>query len=150
MTCSRPAYDTDLTDEQYARIEPLLPPRKSGTPKGGRPPRPWREILNAILYITRTGAAWRHMPHDLVHWKTAYHYFRLFCIDGTWERMHGELRTKVRLAAGREDSPSAAIIDSQSTKTTEKGAKIADTMRARRSKAPSATSLSTPSGSCSP
>lgn len=147
---SRPAYDTDLTDAQYALIEPLLPKRKSGTERGGRPPLPWREILNAILYITRTGAAWRHMPHDLAHWKTAYHYFNLFSKDGTWAAIHAAIRSQTRKAEGREDSPSAAIIDSQSSKTTAKGAKCAGTTRARRSRGRSATSLSTPSGSYSP
>lgn len=147
---SRRRYDTDLTDAQFALIEPLLPPRKSGTPRGGRPPLPWREILNSILYITRTGSAWRHMPHDLVHWKTAYNYFLLWSKDGRWQSIHDALRRRVRAAQGREASPSAAIIDSQSTKTTAKGAKIAATTRERRSRAPSATSSSTPSASSSP
>lgn len=141
MPCSRAPYDTDLTDEQFARIEPLLPRRKTGTKKGGRPPIAWRDILDSILYITRTGSAWRHMPHDLVHWKTAYHYFNLFSKDGTWASIHRKLRAEVRTAAGREDAPSAAIIDSQSSKTTAKGAARAATTRAKRSKAQNAISL---------
>lgn len=146
----RRRYDTDLTDDQFALVEPLLPPRKAGGAKGGRPPLPWREILNAILYVVRTGAAWRHMPHDLVNWHSAYHYFRLWSRDGRWKAIHGALRTRVREAEGHDESPSAAIIDSQSSKTTLKGGIHAATTRERKSKAPSATCSSTPSDSCLP
>lgn len=148
---SRARYDTDLTDAQFALIEPLLPQRKAGGAKGGRPPLAWREILNAILYIVRTGAAWRHMPHDLVNWHSAYHYFRLWSRDGRWQTIHEALRARVRESEeARNESPSAAIVDSQSSKTTLKGGIHAATTRERRSKAPSATCSSTPSDSCLP
>lgn len=147
---SRARYDTDLTDAQFALIEPLLPQRKAGGAKGGRPPLAWREILNAILYIVRTGAAWRHMPHDLVNWHSAYHYFRLWSRDGRWQAIHEALRARVRESEARNESPSAAIVDSQSSKTTLKGGIHAATTRERRSKAPSATCSSTPSDSCLP
>jgi putative transposase len=78
-----------------------------------------REILNAIFYIVRSGCTWRMLPHDLPPWKTVYHYFRLWRKDGTWERINSALRVEVRVAAGREPEPSAAVIDSQSVKTTE-------------------------------
>ena len=146
---ARAAYPSDLTDQQFAVIEPLLPARKSGTPNGGRPPLPWREIVNSILYILRTGAAWRQMPHDLVHWKTAHHYLRTWSKDGTWAAIHDELRRRVRQAEGRQECPSAAIIDSQSSKTTLKGGIHAATTRGKRSKAPSDICSSTPLDSCS-
>jgi putative transposase len=75
--------------------------------------------LNAIFYIVRSGCTWRMLPHDLPPWKTVYHYFRLWRKDGTWERINSALRVEVRVAAGREPEPSAAVIDSQSVKTTE-------------------------------
>jgi putative transposase len=126
---NRASYPTDLTNRQSARIEHLVP----GPKAGGRPAKHDRlAILNAILYLVRTGCAWRLLPHDLPPWKTVYHYFRCWRLDGTWKRIHDELRGDVREAAGRKRQPSAAIIDSQSVKTTERGARTA-TMRARRS-----------------
>jgi putative transposase len=77
-----------------------------------------REILNAIFYIVRSGCAWRLLPHDLPPWKTVYHYFRSWRLDGTWERMHTALRKRVRVRLERDPQPSAAIVDSQSVKTT--------------------------------
>jgi putative transposase len=131
----RGRYPSDLTEKQCRRIEPLLPAPKSG----GRPAKHDRlAILNAILYLVRTGCAWRLLPHDLPHWKTVYHYFRCWRLDGTWKRIHDELRGDTREAAGRNRQPSAAIIDSQSVKTTEKGGRTA-TMLARRSTAANAT-----------
>jgi putative transposase len=112
----RKAYATDLTDAEWQKIEPLLPAAKTG----GRPRvHPVREILNAIFYILRAGCTWRLLPHDLPPWQTVYHYFRLWRKDGTWEQIHDALRAEVRVAAGREPEPSAAILDSQSVKTTE-------------------------------
>ena len=82
---------------------------------------PRREIINGIRYVVRSGCAWRLMPHDLPHWGTCHHYFRTWRKDGTWEKIHDQLRGDVRQAAGRQRQPSAAIRDSQSVKTTEKG-----------------------------
>lgn len=143
----RARYPSDLTDAQFARIEPLLPKRRCGGVNGGRPARPWREIVNAILYINRSGAGWRHMPHDLVKWQTAYHYFNLWTKDGTWKAVHEALRAQVRKAHGRKVSPSAAIIDSQSVKSTQKKGACADTTPARRSRESSAICSSTRSAS---
>jgi putative transposase len=110
------AYSTDLTDAEWQRIEPHLP-----VPLAGGRPRlhSLREILNAIFYILRAGCVWRLLPHDLPPWKTVYHYFRLWCKDGTWEAINAALRAEVRVKEGREPEPSAAILDSQSVKTTE-------------------------------
>jgi transposase len=130
----RKRYPSDLTEEQSHQIQYLLPQPKMG----GRPAKHDRiAILNAILYLVRTGCAWRLLPHDLPHWKTVYHYFRCWRLDGTWKRIHDQLRGDVREAAGRNRQPSAAVIDSQSVKTTEKGGRMA-TMRARRSMAANA------------
>jgi putative transposase len=112
----RQPYPTDLSDVEWQRIQPYLPAPKSG----GRPRvHTLREILNAIFYIVRSGCTWRMLPHDLPPWKTVYHYFRLWRKDGTWERINSALRVEVRVAAGREPEPSAAVIDSQSVKKTE-------------------------------
>jgi putative transposase len=120
----RRPYPTDLSDEEWAVLRPLVPEAKPG----GRP-RSYetREILDAIFYVLRSGCAWRLLPHDFPPWQTAYHYFRLWRIDGTWERIHDALRERVRVRSGREATPSAAIIDSQSMKTTEKGGPAATT-----------------------
>jgi transposase len=77
-----------------------------------------REILNAIFYVLRSGCAWRLLPHDLPPWKTVYHYFRLWRVQGLWERLHAALHAAVRVKSGRDSQPTAAIIDSQSAKTT--------------------------------
>lgn len=112
----RKSYPSDLTDEEWQRIEPYAPASKPG----GRPRlHPIREILNAIFYIVRAGCVWRMMPHDLPPWKTVYHYFRLWRKDGTWETINAALREEVRVAEGRDPEPSAGILDSQSVKTTE-------------------------------
>ena len=113
---TRKPYPTDLTDAEWQFIEPLLP--KPRTKRGRKRQHPLREILNAIFYLLRAGCAWRMLPHDFPPWKTVYHYFRLWRKDGTWERIHAALRTQLREAEGREAEPSAAILDSQSVKTT--------------------------------
>lgn len=111
-------YPSDLTDAQWKVIEPLLPPAKTG----GRPRSVnMRKICDGILYVVRSGCAWRMLPHDLPVWSTVYDYFRKFRRDGVWQRLHDALRIQVRLSDGRAASPSAAVIDSQSVKTTEKG-----------------------------
>ena len=114
----RSAYTSDISDAQWAVVEPLVPPAKPG----GRPrDMDMREIINAILYVARSGCAWRLIPHDLPIWSTVYDYFRKFRKDCVWKSIHDALRGQLRLQEGREESPSAAIIDSQSVKTTEKG-----------------------------
>jgi putative transposase len=124
----RQAYDTDLTDAEWAVLEPEIPPPKPG----GRPRKyAMREVVNGLLYLLRTGCAWRHLPHDFPKWQTVYHYFRRWPDDGTLQRIHDALRRRVRIRAGREPEPSAAVLDSQSVKTTERGA-LAATTRARR------------------
>lgn len=116
---NRKPYSTNLTDAQWERIEPLIPPTKPG----GRPRSvEMREIVNAILYFTRTGCQWRNLPHEFPPWGTVHYYYRRFRLDGSWQRIHDVLREQVRIEKeGREATPSAAIIDSQSVKTTEKG-----------------------------
>jgi transposase len=114
----RASYPTDLSDAEWAFLEPVIPPPKPG----GRPAKHTRrEIVNAIRYVLRSGEAWRLMPHDLPPWQTVYHYFRRWRIDGTWERANAVVRRRVRQRAGRRAEPSAAILDSQSIRTTEKG-----------------------------
>jgi putative transposase len=111
----RKAYQSDLSDEEWSFLEPLLPcPKATGRPKTPSA----REILNAIFYVVRGGCAWRLLPHDFPPWKTVYHYFRFWRLDGTWEKMHSALRKRVRVRLKRNSQPSAAIVDSQSVKTT--------------------------------
>lgn len=125
---ARIAYPSDLTDAQWKLIEKRIPPAQPG---GRDRSVDMREVMNGILYLVRTGCSWRQLPHDFPPWGTVHWYYRCFRLGGTWERIHEALRNKVRLAAGRKQSPSAAIVDSQSVKTTEKGG-LAATTRARR------------------
>lgn len=114
----RRSYGTDLTNGQWKILEPLLPkPVKLGRPNEYSP----REIINGIYYITKAGCSWRLLPHDLPPWWTVYHYFRLWSRNGTWKTLNDTLRRAVRIQDGRDSEPSAASIDSQSTKTTEGG-----------------------------
>ena len=114
----RKPYPSDLTVDQWLVLEPMIPPEKHG---GRHREVDMREIINAILYVLRTGCPWRHLPHDFPPWGTVHYYFWLWSNDGTWARIHDRLREMVRVEAGREAEPSAAIIDSQSVKTTEQG-----------------------------
>lgn len=114
----RKPYETDLSDAEWAIIEPLIP----GGKPGGRPRETnIREVINAIFYLLRTGCAWRHLPHDFPPPGTVYDYFSLWTRNGTLKQIHDTLRRQVRVQAGREAEPSAACIDSQSAKTNEQG-----------------------------
>lgn len=124
----RQPYFTDLSDAEWRILEPLVPPVRCG----GRPANHLRrDIINAILYVLRTGCQWYALPHDLPPWKTVYTYFRSWRLDGTWRHIHDALRRKTRRTVGRHPQASAAILDSQTVKTTEKGGRGA-TMRARK------------------
>ena len=126
----RRPYPSDLTDAEWMILEPLVPAVRPG----GRPPiHDRREIVDAILYVLRTGCQWRHLPHDLPPWGTVWWWFRRWRDDGTWEAINATLRERVRVRRGRAPTPRAAILDSQSAKTTEKGGHAATT-RARRSR----------------
>jgi transposase len=127
-------YPSDLTDEQWKLIEPLLPPAKTG----GRPRNTdLRQVMNGILYLVRTGCSWRMLPHDFPPWPTVHDYYWKYRHNGTWDQIHNALHKCVRVQAGRELSPSAAILDSQSIKTASKGGIVAMT-RVRRSRAENA------------
>jgi putative transposase len=119
MECSTPRvpYATDLTDAQWSRLAKLLPPLK----QRGRQPVARRWFIDALLYLIRTGCQCRNLPHDFPKWKTVYNNFLKWRNEGTWKRLHDELVGQVRMAAGKEPTPTAAIIDSSSAKTTEVG-----------------------------
>lgn len=113
-TQQRKRYPSDLTDAQWELIEAFVPPVSPNTTMATIQRR---EIVNAILYVLRTGCSWRQMPHDLPNGKTAHHYFRVWSQQGVWEPIMTHLRKRVREKIGRDPEPSAAIIDSQSIKT---------------------------------
>ena len=136
-------YPSDLTDEEWALIGPLIPPAKHG---GRKRSVDVREVLNGIFYVLSTGCQWAAMPKDLPPKSTVHDYFDLWEWDGTLERIHHELYVAIRDQEGRDASPSAAVIDSQSAKAAQKGGPRSTTkasMRARRSRVASATSWST-------
>ena len=116
----RRPYPEDLSDQEWRQIEPIL--EKLKKIKGRPPLYERREILNALFYVLRTGCSWRHLPHDFPPWKAVYGQFLRWRQHGILEKIHHILRKELRILTGREEEPSAAIIDSQSTKTTEKGA----------------------------
>ena len=142
-------YPSDLNDAEWALIAPLIPPARRG---GRRRSVDVREVLNAIFYVLATGCQWQALPKDLPPKSTAHFYFMLWDWDRTLERIHDALYVAVREACGREASPTAAIIDSQSAKAAQKGVLRLTrraSMRARRSRGASVTSSSTRSVSCS-
>ncbi len=111
-------YPTDVTDDQWRLIAPLLP----GAKPGGRPRSVnLREVLNGILYVVRGGVPWRMLPHDLPPWGTVHYYYRRWRLDGTWEKVLDVLRTRLRHADGRHKSPSAAAVDTQTVRTASGG-----------------------------
>src|SRR3954464_9518848 len=113
----RKAYPSDVTDQQWALIEPLLPPERRRRQRGRRRAVELREVANALFYHAREGCSWRALPHDFPPWRTIYNYFQQWNADGTWQKILDVLRTLSRVQAGRAPSPSAAAIDSQSVKT---------------------------------
>ncbi len=114
----RRSYTSDLTDAQWERLRPLL---ESPKHKGGRP-REWplREIVNALFYYLKNGCSWRDLPHDLPPWDNVYDHFRRWKRSGKIEHIHDVLREQVRIAQGRDPTPSAAVLDAQSIRTAEK------------------------------
>ena len=119
---SRKPYPTDLTDEQWEQLVPLLPKPKSGTPKGGRPATTeLRDVVDALFYHLRAGGAWRMLAHDFPPWQTVYGQFRDWRLDGTWEKVHARLREEVRIEAGAPPTPETLRVDSQTVKTTHRG-----------------------------
>ena len=138
-------YPSDLTDAEWVLIAPLIPPAKRG---GRKRSVDVREVLNGIFYVLSTGCQWNALPKDLPLKSTVYNYFDLWEWDGALERIHHEFYVAARDQEGREASPSAAVIDSQSAKAAQKGGRRLTTkasMRARRLRAASGTSWSTPS-----
>ena len=140
---SKLRYPSDLTDDEWRLAEPLIPPGKTG---GGKRTVIMREVVNGLMYILSTGCQWRAIPKDLPPRSSVHGYFDLWTYDGTLERIHQALYEQCRERGQRKASPTAAIIDSQSVKSAEKGGRASirtGTMRARRSRARSGTFSST-------
>ena len=139
---SKQRYPSDLTDEEWALIEPLIPPAKHG---GRKREVDVREVVNGIMYVLSTGCQWGYVPKDLPPKSTLHDYFDLWNYDGTLRTIHHALYVRCREQIGREASPTACVIDSQSVKSAEKGGPASirtGTMRARRSRARSGISSS--------
>ena len=122
---SEPFYDSDLSDEEWQKIEPLLPPAK---PVGKHREVSLREILNAIFYRADNGTKWRNLPREFPNWQTVYSYYRLWVRLDIWEQINSALVGQVRTREGRNAQPSLAIIDSQSVKLGQKGGKSREWM----------------------
>lgn len=139
---SRLRYPSDLTDAEWGHIGPLIPAAKHG---GRKRSVDVREVVNGLMYVLSTGCQWRAVPKDLPPRSTLFDYFDLWTYDGTLERIHHVLYVKCREAMGRDASPTAGVIDSQSVKSAEKGGSASirrGTMRGRKSTAKNAISLS--------
>jgi len=121
-------YQSDLSDEEWALVLPHLPSAKLG---GRSRTTDLRRVVEGILYVLRTGCQWRLLPNDFPPWGTVWWYFRRWRLDGVWTRLHRALYAKARQIAGREPCPSVVIMDSQSVKTTERGASVALTATRR-------------------
>lgn len=126
-------YPSDLKDKQWDLIKERLPKPKSLGPKGGRPPADTKTMVNGMLYVLKTGCQWRALPKDYGPWSTVYDYFREWRNAGVWDNILTELRMRCREQAGKESSPTAAIIDSQTVKTSLKGGPVV-MMRVRKSR----------------
>lgn len=119
MSHKRKSYTSDLSDKEWEKVRELLPLDNSGP---GRPIKlDMREVMNAILYINKTSSQWANLPHDFPNYNSVYYHYRKWCRDGTWERINRALCYEARRKEGRRPHPSAAIMDSQSVKTTEVG-----------------------------
>jgi putative transposase len=130
---NRQAYPSDLSDSEWSIIEPLLPTvKKYG--RGRKQQTDRREIVNAILYLLKEGCQWRSLPHDFPHWSTVRTYFDRWRRKKVWNRLNQILREELRMEEGRDSKPSAASIDSQSVKTTEKRGRYMDLMEGKRLK----------------
>jgi transposase len=133
-------YPSDLSDKQWSRLEPLLNEPRAGRHAGGRPRKyEQRRVVDALLYVVKTGCQWRQLPSNFPPWKTVHEHFRCWRDSGVWERVGQILREQGRMAGGRNAKPTVAIIDSQSAKTALKGCG-AVTTRGKRSKAANAAS----------
>ncbi len=140
-------YPTDLTDAEWKMIQHFFYKRPH---RGGRPyVYNKRAIVNAIFYILRSGCAWRLLPRDFPQWSVVYNHFREWEVQGIWEKINAKLVQKYRVVKGRKSKPSAAIIDSQSVRTTEKGVLAEDMMEQRRLKEEKGISSLIHKGSCS-